>query len=129
MCMPDYANFNIENNKNDKKIENIENKNNSKYQTLKTHTHYGIFCNYKKKSIIVAGLLELFLPLGLGHFYAGHLLLGWLKLSYNLIIYTFGCFLHLKSTWNDSETYFDLIVLCIIFSCLIPIWYILDLLS
>jgi hypothetical protein len=116
MCMPDYANFNLE------EIFLLKNK-------IKTDSYLypKQFCSYKKKSIIIAGLLELFLPLGLGHFYAGHLFLGWLKFSYNFLIYTFGCLLHFKSQWNDSDTYFELMLLCIIFSCVIPIWNVLDL--
>ncbi len=36
----------------------------------------GMFCSYRQKRIVVAFLLELFIPLGFGHFYTGHYYLG-----------------------------------------------------
>ena len=123
MCMPDYADFNIEFNFKD---DLILNKNVTLDYTLRKKPNKK-FCTYRKKSIIVAGLLELFLPFGLGHFYAGHQSLGCLKLFCNFLIYIFGCILHFKETWESNDTYFDLMVICIILSCLIPIWNILDL--
>jgi hypothetical protein len=124
MCMPDYANYpvNIQQFFLKNKILNL-----NKNESFQSHSNTYLYCSYKKKSIVMAGLLELFLPLGLGHFYAGHLFLAWLKFFYNLLIYIFGCILHFKKQWNDPETYFDLMLMCIVFTCVIPIWNVLDL--
>lgn len=102
MCMPDYANY---------------------YK--KGVSVYEMFCSYKKKKVIVAGLLELFLPLGLGHYYAGHYVLGLIKFSYNFIIYSMGCILYWKGFKSDAT--FGLMGLCILLGCLTPLWNIVDL--
>ena len=44
-----------------------------------------VFCSSKRKKIIVAGLLELFRPLGLGHIYAGNYIIGIAKFIYNIV--------------------------------------------
>jgi TM2 domain-containing membrane protein YozV len=102
ICMPDYANTVFNSNGTDG------------------------YCSYRKKNIIVAGFLELFLPFGLGHFYSGHILLGSIKLSYNLLMYTFCYFIQIKFNPED-DNYFDLMVVCLLFSCLIPLWNVVDL--
>lgn len=99
LCLPEYANIYI------------------KAESLKH-----VSCSYKKKKLVIAGLLELFLPLSLGHFYVQQVQLGLLKLAYNLFVYSFCCVLFAKS----SEVSNNLIVICLVLSCLIPIWNVAD---
>jgi hypothetical protein len=101
MCMPDYAHIYIQG-----------------HQTE-------LNCSYKKKKVLIAGLLELFLPLGLGHLYVGHYMLGSLKFFYNFIIYTFCCLLYCKG--SNNEMLLNMMILCIVLTCAIPIWNIIDL--
>ncbi len=100
LCMPDYANVYI-------KGESISQ----------------IFCSYKKKKIIVAGLLELFLPFGLGHFYSGHHWIGSVKFFFSLGVFMFSyliCCKHIPPNFG--------VILCyVILCCAIPIWNLVDL--
>jgi len=100
LCMPDYANVFI-------KGESISQ----------------IFCSYKKKKIIVAGLLELFLPFGLGHFYSGHNLVGSIKFFFSLTVFMFGYLICCKHI--PPSLY--VILIYVIFCCSIPIWNLVDL--
>ncbi len=102
MCMPEYANIYVEG-----------------------HSVRELKCSYKRKRIVVAALLELFLPLGLGHFYVGHYTLGTTKFFYNFTLYIFCCFLYYKGT--NNEVFTSMLVLCLLLSCVIPIWNIIDL--
>ncbi len=102
MCMPDYADIFIQG-----------------------HSVKDLSCSYKRKKILVAAMLEFFLPLGLGHFYVGHNTLGTIKFSYNFILYVFCCTLYIKGT--RFEAFNGMLLLCIILSCAIPIWNIIDL--
>lgn len=102
MCMPDFANIYIEN-----------------------HSIRELSCSYKRKKVVVAALLELFLPLGLGHFYVGQFTLGTIKFVYNFFLYVFCCILYYKGT--NNEVFSNMICLCVIMSCVIPMWNIVDL--
>ena len=99
LCMPDFANVYKE----EYSLENIK-------------------CTYKKKKLIIAGLLELFLPLSLGHFYIFQIKLGLIKLVYNLLVYSMCFILFAKSQEVSIQT----MMICIFLSCLIPIWNITD---
>ncbi len=81
-------------------------------------------CTYKKKKLIIAGLLELFLPFGLGHYYAGHYRTGAIKLIYNFLVYSLCCILYCK---GQNQNIYRQLMICIIFSVIIPIWNIIDL--
>lgn len=102
LCMPEYANIYI--------------------KELSLHE---MSCSYKKKKMVVAGLLELFLPFGLGHFYAGHLTLATIKFFYNILVYAFCCLLYSKGHDHDQMT--KVIMFCVIMSCVLPLWNVLDL--
>lgn len=99
LCLPEYANIFV----NEESVFQIK-------------------CTYKKKKLIIAGLLELFLPLSLGHFYAQQIKIGLFKFTYNLVVYSMCCILFSKSTEIQQGT----VLICIIMSCLIPIWNIVD---
>ena len=100
LCMPDYANVN-------------------------GPTINSLLCSYKKKKLVIAGLLELFLPLGLGHFYSGHFIIGTIKFFYNLTLYSMCCLLYCKG--HDNENLYGFLLICIFLSILIPIWNVIDL--
>jgi len=99
LCLPDYSNVYI------------------KGKSLKE-----IKCSYKKKKMIIAALLELFLPLSLGHFYVLEVRLGLIKLGYNLFVYSLCCILFIKSDDVKKSS----LIICLILSCLIPIWNVVD---
>ncbi len=102
MCMPDFAHLYVEG------------------QSLKE-----LKCSYEKKRILVAGLLEFFLPFGLGHFYSGHVFFGLIKLIYYFILYFFCCFVYCKGT-ND-DVFIKLSLICLVMCCIVPLWNIFDL--
>jgi TM2 domain-containing membrane protein YozV len=102
MCMPDFAHIYIPG-----------------------HSIQELSCSYRRKKAVVAALLELFLPLGLGHFYVGHYTLGTIKFFYNFFLYIFCCFLYYKGT--NNEVLSNMICLCVVMSCVIPMWNIVDL--
>jgi hypothetical protein len=58
----------------------------STYLTSKNH----LLCNYEQKNSVAAGLLELFLGSGTGHFYSGRRINGVVKLSFSVFFY-FSC--------------------------------------
>ena len=99
MCMPEYANIHIRN-------------------------HQEMFCSYQKKKVLIAGMLELFLPLGLGHFYAEHNTLALIKICYNFIVYFFGCILYYRGIHENSK--FGSVGTCVILTCIIPLWNLFD---
>lgn len=84
-----------------------------------------LFCSYKRKKVIVAGLLELFLPFGLGHFYAGNFILGGVKFIYNMVIGSFCCLLYCKGYENPNIM--KMLIFCMVLTCLIPVWNVVDL--
>jgi hypothetical protein len=84
------------------------------------------FCSYRKKKVIIACMLELFLPLGLGHFYVGNYVKAWIKLSYNTFIYTLGIFLHLNEKCKREEIYYDIILILLFLICITPVWNMID---
>lgn len=84
-----------------------------------------LFCSYKRKKVIVAGLLELFLPFGLGHIYAGNYIIGIAKFIYNIVIYSFCCMIYCKG--YDNPNIMKMLFLCTFLTCLIPVWNIVDL--
>jgi len=101
MCMPEYGHIHVEG------------------YSLKN-----LSCSYKRKKMVVAALLELFLPFGLGHFYVGHHWLGTFKLVYNFFIYTFCCVIYCKGSNYDS--FADLMIYCVFLCCIIPLWNVID---
>ena len=132
MCMPDYANFANYNQSISNSFLNKLKNYNSNYLNPNTK-----FCSYKKKSIVVAGLLELFLPFALGHFYSGHTMIGSIKLVYNILIYIFGFFIYMKdsdevnfnknSASHGKDYYVEMMMICLFLCCLIPLWNLVDL--
>ena len=59
------------------------------YDTIDDLSRGDFYCNYKKKSRLVAFLLEFILGFGSGHFYMGHNILAIIKLAFT----TFTCLL------------------------------------
>lgn len=103
MCMPEYANVVV-----------LE----------RSQVGKLMFCSYYKKKVIVAAMLELFLPLALGHFYAEQYMIGFLKITYNFLVYSFGYVLYYKGLTDNSKL--SIIGLCIVLTCIIPFWNLLD---
>ena len=60
------------------------------YTTLPSDNNYK-FCNYQKKSKIIAAVIELFIGFGIGHFYALRNVYGYLKLMIYFILCCIGC--------------------------------------
>jgi hypothetical protein len=103
MCMPEYANI-----------------------FVPGHSILELNCSYKKKKLVLAAVLEFFLPLGLGHFYVGQYFLGSLKFFYTFCLYTLCCFMYSKGF--DHPTVTNSIVCCCLFACILPLWNLVDLL-
>ena len=59
------------------------------YDTIDDLSRGDFYCNYKKKSKLIAFLLEFVLGFGSGHFYMGHTILATIK----MIFTTFTCLL------------------------------------
>jgi hypothetical protein len=103
MCMPEYANI-----------------------FVPGHSILELSCSYKKKKLVLAAVLEFFLPLGLGHFYVGQYFLGTMKFFYTFCLYTLCCFMYTKGF--DHPTVTNSIVCCCLFACILPLWNLIDLL-
>lgn len=88
------------------------------------------YCNYKQKNIIVALLLESFGFIGFGHFYAGRIFYGLVKLIcfYVIICYGSQFVIAFMKENSDTETAYY-IKLAISTSCLgVPVlWHLIDL--
>ena len=54
-------------------------------QPFEQGTNICIHCGYKPKSKVVAGILQIFLPLGIGRFYLGDIKIGVLQLLANFV--------------------------------------------
>lgn len=72
------------------------------YLSSKNHT----LCNYEQKNSVIAGLLELFLGSGFGHFYSGRRINGVVKLSFTILFcYSCCCSLYLiRKLKEDPRT-------------------------
>jgi hypothetical protein len=108
MCSPDYADLSYVTNATEFRKSNI------------------FYCTYRRKKVIIACMLELFLPLGLGHFYVGNFIKAWIKFSYNIFIYTFGIYLHLSEKFKRDEVYYDIMLFVLFLICVTPIWNVVD---
>jgi hypothetical protein len=112
LCTPDYADLR------------------STFTNLTEYPELGhkdkFFCSYRRKKVIIACMLELFLPLGLGHFYVGKYVKAWIKLSYNTFIYTLGIFLHLNEKCKREELYYDIMIVLLFLICITPLWNMID---
>lgn len=114
ICMPDYAN--IQDHKNHPDF--------SYFFNYDIKFNNNLFCSYSKKKVVVAALLELFLPLSLGHFYAQQYLLAYIKLFYNFGVYALGFTLYYKGIQDESK--FKNVGICLFLFCLIPVWNLID---
>jgi TM2 domain-containing membrane protein YozV len=89
------------------------------------------YCTYKRKEQLTAFLLEMFLPLGAGHFYSGRILSGILKLILFLapiVVFIFFCVGVSISKTDDEAT---CVGICTIFSncalfCAVITWQMAD---
>jgi TM2 domain-containing membrane protein YozV len=85
----------------------------------------GLYCQYSQKKQSVAFILELFFPLGVGHFYSGRVLLGIIK----LILLIAPCFLCCSSFFcnpeKDEKGIFGFLIMGI--SVLYVLWQFIDL--
>lgn len=114
ICMPDYANIQ----------EYKYHPNYSYFFNYDVKYNNNLYCSYTKKKVVVAALLELFLPLSLGHFYAQQYILGYVKLFYNFGVYLFGFILYYKGIQDNSK--FGSIGICLFLFCIIPVWNLID---
>ena len=79
-CLPGYANFIAEG-----------------------QTSPGYYCNYEQKKQLVAFLLEMFVSMGVGHFYSGRVLMGVIKLLVLLGPLMFGILMCCSSIVKSSS--------------------------
>ena len=80
-CFQDYSSYDIEVLKSDSKV----------------------LCCYKKKGMLTAFFLELFIGFGAGHFYLGNYIFACVKLGIQLFLYfTVGCVLYFACTREHS---------------------------
>jgi TM2 domain-containing membrane protein YozV len=88
-----------------------------------------LFCNYKQKNVMVGLLLECFGLIGFGHFYAGRIFQGLLKLILFYVIICYGSqfVIQFMKEASDTETAYY-VKLAISTSCLgVPvIWHLID---
>lgn len=99
------------------------------YITHKDPINHG-YCNYKQKNVMVSLLLECFGLIGFGHFYAGRIFPGLLKLVLFYVIICYGSqfVIQFMKESSDTETAYY-VKLAISASCLgVPVvWHLIDL--
>ena len=61
------------------------------YDTIDDLSRGDFYCNYKKRSKLIAFLLEFVLGFGSGHFYMGHTILGTIKMIYTSLTCLMFC--------------------------------------
>ena len=61
------------------------------YDTIDDLSRGDFYCNYRKKSKLIAFLLEFVLGFGSGHFYMGHTTLGTIKMIYTSLTCLLFC--------------------------------------
>jgi TM2 domain-containing membrane protein YozV len=84
-------------------------------------------CSYVQKSQSTLFILELFFPFGVGHFYAGQLLHGILKLLLFLFAFLFDCFIRKIMTSNKIRETNLYQFISAIFYIILILWQITDL--
>ncbi len=91
-----------------------------------------VYCQYEQKKQIIAFLLEFFVSLGVGHFYAGRVLFGAFKLLILLgpiivIILTCFCGITLKPDESASNCISIMtVIFACVFCCASLIWQMVD---
>jgi TM2 domain-containing membrane protein YozV len=55
-------------------------------KTCYTSAYSEMDCNYKQKSSLISGIIELFFPFGFGHFYLGNTFTGLFKMCLSLFL-------------------------------------------
>jgi hypothetical protein len=90
-------------------------------------------CNYKQKSKLKAGLIEMFLGCGIGHFYAGRSFFGTIKLVFYSLFCSCCCYsLYIIRKIRREEEAEDHPYASLLFFCsmaylgLLVLWQILD---
>lgn len=99
------------------------------YKSYEDHSK----CNYKQVSSIKAGLIEMIIGCGFGHFYAGRKGNGTVKLTC-VIILSLGCFISLymikkirEETEAEDHPYVSMFFLSlVIIKIIIVIWQLID---
>jgi len=107
-CLPGYANF-----------------------VKKDQANPGYYCNYEQKKQLVAFLLEMFLGLGVGHFYTGRVLFGVFKLLVLIGPLILGVLMCCSTLVKSSDTSSCVGLFVMIGSCLCIctalVWQLVDL--
>ena len=80
----------------------------------------GIFCNYAKKSKLVAFMLEFFFPFGVGHFYSGKTLLAAIKLCLFLFLMCM-CYCLLACVFGKVITAYSILICFVVIVCIISL--------
>ena len=110
-CLDGYANFEVIN----------ENENT---------TPKGYYCSYQQKRQVVAFLLEFFVSVGVGHFYAGRVLFGVFKLLVMLGPIILSILMCCTAVFKDNDTSSCVGLILMIGSCLFVctglVWQLVD---
>jgi hypothetical protein len=83
------------------------------------------YCDYPQKSQKISFLLELFFPIGLGHFYAGRIVIGLAKLILIFITVTLDCLVK-KMDGAKSKHKNNLVMFVYTLYLFIIVWQIFD---
>ena len=71
----------------------------SSYDIITLKQSNNILCCYKKKGMLTAFFLELFISFGLGHFYMGNYLFATIKMGIEIFLYvSMGCIIYFACT-------------------------------
>jgi hypothetical protein len=97
------------------------------------NAEHKVNCNYKQKSDLKAGLLEMIFGCGLGHFYAGRKINGSIKLFCVLILCTCCCvtLVMMKKISQESQAEYHtftslLFLLSIVYTICLILWQFID---
>ena len=75
------------------------------YDTIDDLSRGDFYCNYRKKSKLIAFLLEFVLGFGSGHFYMGHTTLGTIKMIYTSLTCLLFCQYHSISKITEIKRF------------------------
>ena len=75
------------------------------YDTVDDLSRGDFYCNYKKRSKLIAFLLEFVLGFGSGHFYMGHTTLGTIKMIYTSLTCLLFCQYHSISKITEIKRF------------------------
>ena len=94
------------------------------YSTIDSTKHGDFYCNYKKKSQVVAFLLEFIMSFGSGHFYVGNYIIGVLKMIFTAFTCLLFCQFHSLIKITEVKRYIRKVELTCL--CIWAGWQVLD---